>query len=107
MLLLCCLRLLLLPRPPVHRELQPYDEPTCRAVAYDFSGQYVAVGGSDLRVYSPKQVSQAPTDPPKFLPRLDRVCHNTTAVPVAWLPPAAVLALGFVRLAGAGSLAEG
>lgn len=38
------------------RELQPYDEPACRAATYDFSGQYLAVGGSDLRVYAPKQV---------------------------------------------------
>lgn len=38
------------------RELQPYDEPTCRAAIYDYSGQYLAVGGSDLRVYAPKQV---------------------------------------------------
>lgn len=72
----CAACALLLPRPPVHRELQPYDEPTCRAVSYDFSGQYVAVGGSDLRVYSPKQVSQAPTDPHNFLPRLDHVCQH-------------------------------
>lgn len=45
--LLCC------------RELQPYDEPACRAATYDFSGQYLAVGGSDLRVYAPKQVRLA------------------------------------------------
>jgi hypothetical protein len=38
------------------RELRPYDEPMCRAVSFDYSSQFLAVGGSDLRVYAPKQV---------------------------------------------------
>jgi hypothetical protein len=38
--------------------LQPFEEPTCRAASYDYSSQYLAVGGSDLRVYAPKQVRQ-------------------------------------------------
>jgi hypothetical protein len=40
------------------RELQPFEEPTCRTASYDYSSQYLAVGGSDLRVYAPKQVRQ-------------------------------------------------
>lgn len=44
------------------RELQPYDEPTCRAACYDYSSQYLAVGGTDLRVYAPKQVRQGERD---------------------------------------------
>eukprot|EP00879_Flechtneria_rotunda_P002006 GHRR01002183.1.p1 GENE.GHRR01002183.1~~GHRR01002183.1.p1 ORF type:complete len:517 (+),score=206.67 GHRR01002183.1:358-1908(+) len=37
------------------RELRPYDEPACRVAVYDYSSQYLAVGGSDLRVYATKQ----------------------------------------------------
>lgn len=37
------------------KELQPFEEPTCRTASYDYSSQYLAVGGSDLRVYAPKQ----------------------------------------------------
>eukprot|EP00882_Tetradesmus_deserticola_P005719 GHRQ01006021.1.p1 GENE.GHRQ01006021.1~~GHRQ01006021.1.p1 ORF type:complete len:526 (+),score=265.32 GHRQ01006021.1:450-2027(+) len=37
------------------KELRPYDDPSCRAVAFDHSSQFLAVGGSDLRVYAPKQ----------------------------------------------------
>ncbi|WIA40690.1 hypothetical protein OEZ86_004386 [Tetradesmus obliquus] len=37
------------------KELRPYDEPACRAVAFDASSQFLAVGGADLRVYAPKQ----------------------------------------------------
>lgn len=37
------------------RELRPYDEPACKVAAYDYSSQFLAVGGQDLRVYAPKQ----------------------------------------------------
>ncbi|KAF8055477.1 PRP19 [Scenedesmus sp. PABB004] len=36
------------------RELRPYDEPVTRAAAYDFSSQFLAVGGADVRVYGAK-----------------------------------------------------
>lgn len=38
-----------------YKDLSPFEEPTCRAACYDFSSQYLAVGGSELLVYATKQ----------------------------------------------------
>jgi len=38
------------------RTLTPYEDAPCSAVAFDYSGQYLAVGGADARVYGQKQV---------------------------------------------------
>lgn len=35
--------------------LSPYDNQSCACVAFDHSGLYLAVGGSDARVYGSKQ----------------------------------------------------
>lgn len=35
--------------------LTPYDDASCAKVAFDHSGLYLAVGGSDARVYGSKQ----------------------------------------------------
>ena len=36
------------------RALSPYDDQPCTSVAFDYSGQYLAVGGADARVYGTK-----------------------------------------------------
>lgn len=38
-----------------HRMLTPYDDSSCSTVSFDQSGLYLAVGGSDARVYASKQ----------------------------------------------------
>lgn len=35
--------------------LTPFDNASCASVAFDHSGLYLAVGGSDARVYGSKQ----------------------------------------------------
>ncbi len=45
-------------RPVRRRSIAPFDGAACNAVAFDWSGQYLAVGGSDARIYATKQVCQ-------------------------------------------------
>lgn len=39
----------------VLKSFTPYEDSGCRSVAFDYSGQYLAVGGADARIYGQKQ----------------------------------------------------
>jgi hypothetical protein len=42
------------------RTITPYEDGSaCNAVAFDYSGQYLAVGGADVKIYGTKQVRRA------------------------------------------------
>lgn len=61
---------------PVCRSFSPYEglPASCHAVAFDFSGQYLAVGGPDVQIYNSKQVRGQSRFLPKMTEWLSREC---------------------------------